>query len=907
MTNLRLKYLVLWLACVAIAPSAEFYSGQAARLLIGQKTFTAQDPATSATQLGGVGGLAFANNMLFVADSNRVASEPLNHRVLIYRNLDQITLPVGAPVPQVGRCPACRGVASTVLGQSDFDKNDLLAAVSASSLRSPTAVASDGRRVVVADTDHNRVLVWNSIPNNNNQAADIVLGQENMTTGLAPRGIPGQRLRGPQGVWIQGERLFVADSAHNRILIWTTFPTRNFQPADIVLGQPDFNTAIELDLARTKIDPKPDNLVNPVSVTSDGQRLYVADLGQNRVLIWNSIPTKNGQAADLVLGQKEFTTATANNSSALCASDGIGADGTASYPKTCLATMDFPRFALSDGKRLFIADGGNDRVLVYNNLPTANGQAADVVLGQLNGVLNRSSDSAFPLLRSSADLLRTPMSLAWDGTNLFVSDTYNRRIVVFSLHDQPLPFTAVRNLASRDVFATASVTFDGTIKEGDEVTITISGREYKYKFIRDDTFANILLQLAQKINADVDGTVTASVVTDLRALLITARAGGEEGNKIEYSTSKNPDTSTISLTTSGATLSGGQNAAQVAAGSLVTLYGENLSERTESVPADTKVLPRTLAGVRVYFDGIEAPLLMVSPTQINAQLPWEVIDGSSSNAYVRIERADGRVVTTSPVAVPIIPQNPGIFAFDGLDPRPGVIQHFSDRATGTVSVDGTANVNDIATVIIDGREYSYTVQSGDTLANIRDGVIKLINANPDEKVEAFPAGVFTRIRLRAKQPGAEGNGIVYSAKSNDGAQVIMTATTPSLCCANTAGALITEENPALPGETIVVTATGLGKLKDSDSQSIIRTGIAFDGSPVNEPNEFVSSLAGGKTANVLYAALKPGAIGIYEVHLELNSDLPTNSKTQVTIAQDIYVSNVVTFALKNPNDTTTTP
>jgi hypothetical protein len=36
--------------------------------------------------------------------------------------------------------------------------------------------------------------------------------------------------------------------------------------------------------------------------------------------------------------------------------------------------------------------------------------------------------------------------------------------------------------------------------------------------------------------------------------------------------------------------------------------------------------------------------------------------------------------------------------------------------------------------------------------------------------------------------------------------------------------------------------------------------------------------------------------------LELNSDLPTNSKTQVTIAQDIYVSNVVTFAIKNPKD-----
>src|SRR6185436_5768600 len=125
MTNLHVKHLVLWLASAALAPSAEFYSGQAGRLLIGQKTFTAQDPAVTADTLGGVGGLAYANNMLFVADSNRVGSVPLNHRVLIYRSIDDDTLPVNAPVPQFTRCPACRGVADTVLGQTEFTKNDL--------------------------------------------------------------------------------------------------------------------------------------------------------------------------------------------------------------------------------------------------------------------------------------------------------------------------------------------------------------------------------------------------------------------------------------------------------------------------------------------------------------------------------------------------------------------------------------------------------------------------------------------------------------------------------------------------------------------------------------------------------------------------------------------------------------
>ncbi len=69
---------------------------------------------------------------------------------------------------------------------------------------------------------------------------------------------------------------------------------------------------------------------------------------------------------------------------------------------------------------------------------------------------------------------------------------------------------------------------------------------------------------------------------------------------------------------------------------------------------------------------------------------------------------------------------------------------------------------------------------------------------------------------------------------------------------------------------------------------------------LNKPAEFVSGMAGGKTANILLCGLKPGTIGIYEVHLELNSSLPTNPYTQATIAQDVYVSNIITFPVYNP-------
>jgi hypothetical protein len=283
---------------------------------------------------------------------------------------------------------------------------------------------------------------------------------------------------------------------------------------------------------------------------------------------------------------------------------------------------------------------------------------------------------------------------------------------------------------------------------------------------------------------------------------------------------------------------------------------------------------------------------------IGAQVPFEVNDATGCNAFVRSVFKDGHVLVTTPVSVPIVPQNPGIYAAEGDDPRPALAVHYSSFATGTVSVDGTAYAADTATVTIDDRSYTYTVLDGDTLENIRDGLVDLINADP--KVEAFKAGIFTRIRIKARVPGPEGNGIAIAGSASTGAQVIMTATNSALCCANLAGAPITEDNPAVPGETIVVFATGLGLVTPDAAQATVVTGRAYTGPYYNEPVSFVSSLAGAKTANVLYCGLKEGTVGIYEVHLELNSDLPTNPAMQLTIAQDVYVSNIVTIPIVNP-------
>ena len=547
---------------------------------------------------------------------------------------------------------------------------------------------------------------------------------------------------------------------------------------------------------------------------------------------------------------------------------------------------------------MFIADGGNDRILVYSPVPRENGAAADIVLGQPSMVLNQASDSSNPLGVSASDSFRTPTSLAFDGTNLYATDVFNRRVLVYTPGDYALPLTAVRNAASREVFAVGAVTVGGTPKEKDELTITIQDRDYKYVVAANDTLLDISKNFTDLINAN-GGDPDVLALQNGLSIVLTSRLGGELGNSITLAV-KTSDGATTTLTASGANLAGGQNAAHIAPFTIVSILGDNLADNTASVDLTT-TLPTKLSGVQVYVDGTAVPLQLVSPSQINAQIPVDVADGNSSAAIVRTERNDGRVTVSTAIGVPIIGQNPGVYALPGAEPRPGVVLHYSSKATGTISVDGTPQAGDQATVIIEGREYTYSVQQADTLVDVMNGLIKVIN-DQEPRVEAFPSGVFTRIRLRARVDGPEGNGIPIAVRVSDGAAVILTATNTELCCANQAGAPVTDDNPAVPGETVVILATGLGVVKPELARAAMTNGVPYAGPEFNEPVEFVSSLAGGKTANVLFAGLRVGAVGVYEVHLELNADLPTNPLMQVTIAQSFQVSNIFTLPLVNQKD-----
>ena len=80
-----------------VAPG--FATGQAARLVIGQPNFTAQNFGASNVLLGSPSGIAFVNGVLWVADANRLSALPDNNRVL--RFSDTNTYPTATEDPTI--------------------------------------------------------------------------------------------------------------------------------------------------------------------------------------------------------------------------------------------------------------------------------------------------------------------------------------------------------------------------------------------------------------------------------------------------------------------------------------------------------------------------------------------------------------------------------------------------------------------------------------------------------------------------------------------------------------------------------------------------------------------------------------------------------------------------------------
>ncbi len=356
-----------------VSPAAFAVYGQGGSFI----SNTANNGGVSATSLSNPRRVALdSSGNLYVSDFN-------NNRVLFY--------------------PSGSTTATRVYGQAgSFTSNTANnGGISASSLNQPKSVAIDNNgNLYVADTGNNRVLFYppGSI------IATRVYGQNGSFTSNALNGplgvVSANSLNQPGGVSTDASgNLYIADTNNNRVLYFTSGSTT----ATTVYGQ-------ILSFVTNTTDaplgtPSANNLSQPISTTVDsGGNLYVADLGNNRVLFYPSGST----TATRVYGQAgSFTSNTVNNG-------GISASSLSSPYGVALDALG----------NIYIVDTGNNRVLFYLGSATT----ATRVYGQAGSFTSNTVNNG----GTSASSLNAPVGIIVDSTStIYVADNSNNRVLKF--------------------------------------------------------------------------------------------------------------------------------------------------------------------------------------------------------------------------------------------------------------------------------------------------------------------------------------------------------------------------------------------------------------------------------------------------------------------------------------------
>ncbi len=306
--------------------------------------------------------------------------------------------------------------ARVILGTGTGIASDALAAPIAPSRQSlfgPRGVCLCGPNgpLVVSDTGHHRLLIWNSLPDNDGASADIVIGQPDFfSEGRNAHGSVGTAtLNVPTGVAVGDGMLAVADAWNHRVLLWHGAPQCSNQPADVVLGQEDFGVG---QANRGKDAPSASTLNWCYGVAIIDGRLYVADTGNRRVLVWDALPKTNGAPADRVLGQRDFVTR----------DEGSGGD--------VRLGMRWPHAVTAADGYCLVADAGTSRIMVWHEAPRTNGVPCDFVLGQSDFAVGEHNGGHY---LPTAAVFNMPYGIAQQAGRIVVADTANSRLLGFPM------------------------------------------------------------------------------------------------------------------------------------------------------------------------------------------------------------------------------------------------------------------------------------------------------------------------------------------------------------------------------------------------------------------------------------------------------------------------------------------
>jgi predicted xylan-binding protein with Ca-dependent carbohydrate-binding module/NHL repeat-containing protein len=288
--------------------------------------------------------------------------------------------------------------------------------------------------------------------------ADIEVGKRDFTE-IAAKGIVPYKLNSPGGAVVDRSispgRLYIWDSGNNRILgvdLSKCYNQSTPCSADLIIGQPtgtDYGACNRdasmlsyphrsaassttlcgvPDFTHTTLEEK---TFAGMYVDSQGN-LFVPDTYNNRILEYYS-PSTTDAIADQVWGQPDFSSVYCNRQEVI---DSQGRpDTSGGLPNPRASSICFRStyaiglgVSLDAGGNLWVADGGNNRVLRFpkDSVTGTISKTADLVLGQTSFAAGPATSG------SSLSQLHSPKAVAFDQAGkLYVADSQNSRVLVF--------------------------------------------------------------------------------------------------------------------------------------------------------------------------------------------------------------------------------------------------------------------------------------------------------------------------------------------------------------------------------------------------------------------------------------------------------------------------------------------
>ena len=262
----------------------------------------------------------------------------------------------------------------------------------------PVGITTDGTYLYVADTKNNRIRKINITTQDVvNLAGSGLAGYADSTdtTGATAT------FNAPTAITVAGDYLYVADTANNMI-----------RRVHKVTGKTNLyagSSSGEAGAVDSRTVPTDVRFYEPSGITTDGENLYVADFGNHTIrrIVIASAPNSTAGAVTTLAGSPG---APGNADGALTA------DRTRSD-----ALFNQPLRITTDGSNLYVTDTLNRTI---RRIEITTGTVATIA-----GVSGKI-DTDYNVADGSGDKARfyQPNGITTDGTNLYVTDSYNNSV-----------------------------------------------------------------------------------------------------------------------------------------------------------------------------------------------------------------------------------------------------------------------------------------------------------------------------------------------------------------------------------------------------------------------------------------------------------------------------------------------